>query len=136
MEGVLLSLKSTMVNIILELYSMDETILDLLGSSLGSLIIFAAIGIVAYSVSINIDHPTDDPILLKFSNLRRYSSSNGFHIFAIINFIDILLIFITILLECCKKDGLPYIIPFCGLLIGVWLITYVSIRDLLWKTGR
>ena len=119
---------------LLELNSMDETLLILLGS-LGSLIIFAAIGIVAYSVSINIDHPTD-PILLKFSNPHRYFLSNGFLSFAIINFIGILLIFTTILLECCKMDGLPYIIPFFVLLIGVWFITYVSIRDLLWKTGR
>lgn len=127
MEVVLSSLNSSSLN------SIDSILLD--SVSLGSLIIFAAVGMVAYSVSIHINHPVD-PILLKFTNPQRYFLSNGFLSFAIINFTGILLIFTSIFLECCEIKGLSYFIPFLLLLIGVWWITIISIRDLLWRMGR
>lgn len=102
---------------------------------IGSLIIFAAVGTVAYSVSINIDHSID-PIVLKFKNTRRYMLSNGFLVFAIINFVGVLVIFTSILLKCCQFENLPHVIPFCLITIGVWVITFISVRDLLWRIGR
>lgn len=123
MDGTLLLFKSM------------EAVLLASEVTVSSLIIFAAVGTVAYSISITIDHPTD-PILLKFANPRRYFLSNGFLFFAIINFLGVLIIFTSVLLECCMFERISFIIPFLLLLSGVWLITGVSLRDLLWRIGR
>lgn len=123
-----------MERVLLSLNSMEDILIES-EVTISSLIIFAAVGMVAYSVSINIDHPID-PIILKFKNTRRYFLSNGFLVFAIINFLGVLIIFTSTLLKCCQFEKIPHVIPFFLLLIGVWVITVISVRDLLWRIGR
>ena len=112
---------------------MEEILLDLV--PIGSLIIFAAVGVVAYSISITMDHPMD-PIQLKFVNVRRYFLSNGFLIFAIINFVGILFTFTSISLACFQFESISFVIPFFVLSIGVWWITCLSVIDLLWRISK
>ena len=123
-----------MEEILLSLNSMEDVIKIELGI-VGSLIIFAAVGALAYSASINLDHPID-PIILKFKNVRRFFLSITFHCFAIINFVSVLIIFLSILLKCGQFEKIPHVIPFIILSSGVWFITFMAARDFLWKIGR
>jgi hypothetical protein len=95
-----------------------------------SLLIFGAIGMVAYSISANIR--SKQPLGKMGKNLADtllYSRGFGFLIFALVNFVGILSIFTGIIIKI--NTGLDPIdaIPFFIFYIAVWWIFFIAIID-------